>query len=174
MESDHAELLVLIVHLRRYARALVGRGEDAEDLVQETLARAVARMNRDKGDLGAIRNRKSYLFAILHNAHVDRMPERYRARNVVSIHDVAHILPVEPNQGDRAQLNDLERALGALPEEYRQVVLLVGLEGFTYQEAADTLGIPVGTVMSRLSRGREKLRRGMAPEVPETPKAAAG
>lgn len=166
MDTDHAELLVLIVHLKRYARALVGRGEDAEDLVQETLARAVARMNKSDGDLESIRNRKSYLFAILHNAHVDRMPERYRSRNVVSIHDVANSLPVPANQSDRAEFNDLERALAQLPEEYRQVVLLVGLEGFTYKEVAETLDIPIGTVMSRLSRGREKLRRLMAVEEP--------
>ena len=76
----------------------------------------------------------------------------------VSVDELAPVLPVEPNAMDRLQLRDLHRALGRLPEEQRQVILLVGLEGMRYEQVAQILNIPIGTVRSRLSRGRDMLR----------------
>jgi len=78
---------------------------------------------------------------------------------VVAVEDVAPALTVAPRAGASLQLRDLERAIRLLPEEQRQVILLVGLEGMRYEEVAAVLDIPIGTVRSRLSRGRERLRR---------------
>jgi DNA-directed RNA polymerase specialized sigma24 family protein len=77
----------------------------------------------------------------------------------VAVDDVAPILTIGPSAGASLQLRDLERAIGDLPEEQRQIILLVGLEGMRYEEVAAVLDIPIGTVRSRLSRGREMLRK---------------
>lgn len=147
-----------ILSLRRYAIALVGNREDADDLVQECLARALARTvawNR-------VRNVRAYLFTILHNLYVDRASSRKNAGIVVPIETAEAQLSTPACQEHGLRLRDLERALRLLPEEFRQVVLLVGMEGMSYRDAATALGVPVGTVMSRLSRGRETLRELMA------------
>ena len=153
-------LTLYVAALRRYALALVGNREEADDLVQECLTRAIARTKA----WSQIRNVRAYLFTILHNAHVDRVGRGRRNAAVVPLDVVENKLVSLPRQEDGLQIRDLERALRVLPEDYRQVVLLVGLEGMTYRETAETLGIPVGTVMSRLSRGRETLRQLLASE----------
>ncbi len=139
---------------------MAGNREEADDLVQECLTRALARTKA----WSEIRNTRAYLFTILHNVHVDRVIRNQRRGAVVPLDVVENKLSSRANQEDSLRIRDLERALRVLPEDYRQVVLLVGLEGMSYREAATTLGIPVGTVMSRLSRGRETLRQLMANE----------
>ena len=143
--------------LRRYARALAGSAADADDLVQECLSRALARRQQASD----IRNLRAYLFTILHNAHVDRLAERRRWNYAVPDEALENLTARPAPQHGMLELHDLAEALERLPEEQRQAVLLVGYEGLAYREAAEVLDIPIGTVMSRLSRGREALRRMM-------------
>lgn len=158
MDGHDPDFGPLIASLRRYAMALVGNRDEADDLVQDCLTKVLARTEAS-GSLGRIRNLKAYLFTVLHHVYVDHVSARVRSRNVVSMRDVFWQLSVAPSQGEHMELNDLQKALNSIPPAYREVILLVGLEGFSYREAAAVLGVPVGTVMSRLSRGRERLRR---------------
>ncbi|MGH6968308.1 MAG: RNA polymerase sigma factor [Stellaceae bacterium] len=142
--------------LRRYARALVGRAGEADELVQECLVRAIARARL----WSHIRDPRAYLFAIMHNAYVDWLAGRRRQRRYVELQlAVGAGAACAETQTATVELKDIERALPHLPAEQREVVLLVGLEGMSYQQAAESLSVPIGTVMSRLSRGREALRR---------------
>lgn len=151
-------LTLHVAALRRYANALEGNREEADDLVQECLARAIARTKA----WSEIRNVRAYLFTILHNLHIDRVSRGRNRGSAVPLESVEHKLMTKPSQEDGLRIRDLERALRVLPDDYRKAVLLVGLEGMSYQEAATTLGVPIGTIMSRLSRGRETLRQLMA------------
>jgi RNA polymerase sigma-70 factor, ECF subfamily len=144
-----------IPRLRRYARALTRDAARADDLVQSCLVRAIAKEHLwvPGTDL------RAWLFTILHNQNVNEIRRSVREGVVVAVEDVAPALTVAPRVGASLQLRDLERAIRLLPEEQRQVILLVGLEGMRYEEVAAVLDIPIGTVRSRLSRGREMLRR---------------
>lgn len=146
--------------LRRYAMALVGDPTQADDLVQESLARAIARSS----SWHSIRNMRAYLFTILHNLRADQLKKKYREGEQVSIDDLSNQLSQPPTQLARLENRELVEALGKLPEQQREVLLLVGLEGLSYKETADVLAVPIGTVMSRISRGREALRHLMAGE----------
>lgn len=158
-----------IADLRRYARALLGDMSEADDLVQECLVRALARPHFWQ----RIRDPRAYLFAILHNAHVDRLSSRRRAGDPIQLDHVVTPLSHPAPQPASLELQDLARALTMLPSEQREIVLLIGLEGMSYQEAAEVVGIPLGTVMSRLSRGRESLRRMMEGEQRRTGRSDA-
>jgi RNA polymerase sigma-70 factor (ECF subfamily) len=154
--SDLARLLQNeIPRLRRYTRALTRDPARADDLVQSCLARAIAKEHlwEPGTDL------RAWLFTILHNQNVNEIRRSAREGVVMAVEDVAPVLTVAPRAGASLQLRDLERAIRLLPEEQRQVILLVGLEGMRYEEVAAVLDIPIGTVRSRLSRGREMLRR---------------
>jgi RNA polymerase sigma-70 factor (ECF subfamily) len=144
-----------IPRLRRYARALTRDGIRADDLVQSCLVRALAKSHlwQPGTDL------RAWLFTILHNQHVNDVRRSVREGINIPVEDVAPLLTVQSTQGASLQLRDLDRALERLPEEQRQVLLLVGLEGMRYEEVAMVLDVPVGTVRSRLSRGRDMLRR---------------
>jgi RNA polymerase sigma-70 factor, ECF subfamily len=155
-------LTLHVAALRRYAYALERNRDEADDLVQECLTRAIARTKV----WSEVRNVRAYLFTILHNLHVDRVSRGRNAGTQVPLESVEHKLMSRPQQEESLRIRDLERALRILPDDYRKAVLLVGLEGMSYQEAATTLGVPIGTVMSRLSRGRETLRQLMATEAP--------
>ena len=141
--------------LRRYAWALLRDHEAADDLVQDCLERAVARwrLRRRDGDL------KAWLFAIQHNLFIDGLRRKRRELLRADGEDVSGIAEPGIEQESRAAMRDILACLDALPAEQRAVVLLVGVEDLSYEEAARVLGVPIGTVMSRLSRGREKLRR---------------
>jgi RNA polymerase sigma-70 factor, ECF subfamily len=154
--SDFSRLLENeIPRLRRYARALTRDAARADDLVQSCLVRAIAKEHlwQPGTDL------RAWLFTILHNQNVNDVRRSLREGTTVDVEDVALNLTIGPNVGASLQLRDLERAISMLPEEQRQVILLVGLEGMRYEEVALVLDIPIGTVRSRLSRGREMLRR---------------
>lgn len=154
--SDFGRLLESeIPRLRRYARALTRDAARADDLVQSCLVRAIAKEHlwQPGTDL------RAWLFTILHNQNVNEIRRSVREGVAVAVEDVAPVLTMATNAGASLQLRDLERAIGLLPEEQRQVILLVGLEGMRYEEVAAVLDIPIGTVRSRLSRGRETLRR---------------
>ncbi|NML26012.1 sigma-70 family RNA polymerase sigma factor [Zoogloea dura] len=150
---DSTAILAELPRLRRYARALVGDKAAADDLVQDTLERAWSRLARWRpgSDL------RTWLFAIMHNLRIDQL--RHGAPECVPIDEEAHVLPVRASQSDRIELDNLAEALAQVPEEQRAVLLLISLEEMSYAEVAATLDIPLGTVMSRLSRGRERLRQ---------------
>ena len=143
----------LIPRLRRYARALTRNEVAADDLVQDCLVRALAKQHlwQEGTDL------RAWLFTILHNQHVNQVRQAVREKEAVAIREseASHA----PSQGHTLELRDLDRALAKLPGEQRTVILLVGLEGMRYEAVAEIIGVPVGTVRSRLSRGREALRR---------------
>lgn len=148
---DSHTILAEIPRLRRYARALLGDRAAADDLVQDTLERAWMRLTqwRTGSDL------RAWLFSIMHNLRVDQL--RRPTVPTCAIDDELE-LPTRPTQTDQHELRDLDSALRQLPDEQREVLLLVALEELSYAEISATLGIPLGTVMSRLSRGRERLR----------------
>jgi len=150
---DYQLIVPYIPNLRRYARALVGDRDGADDLVQDTLERAVRKFHLWRpGDL------RAWLFSIMHNVFVNQLKAR-KIHPEVEI-DEAVIAARIPG-ADRLDVLDLQRALLTLAPEQREVVLLIALEDMTYADVSTALGIPIGTVMSRLSRGREKLRRAM-------------
>jgi RNA polymerase sigma factor (sigma-70 family) len=157
---DEAKRLVeLIPRLRRYARALVGDRSGADDLVQDTLERAWAKLHlyRRGTDL------RAWLFTVMHNVHVNRVRA---TRTTDLLRDEMPELARDGAQGDALLMRDLDRAITRLPADQRAVLLLVTLEEMSYEEVARTLGIPIGTVMSRLSRAREKLRSLMLGQSP--------
>lgn len=147
------QIVAEIPRLRRFARGLLGDTVAADDLVQDCLERALGRWHlwRATGTL------RSWLFRMLYNIHLN---QRRSARRRGFETDESAIDPVraEPAaQIDRLALRDLQRALDRLSDEHRDVLLLIGMEGLSYREAADVLGVPVGTVMSRLARARARL-----------------
>jgi RNA polymerase sigma-70 factor (ECF subfamily) len=150
--------------LRRFACALLrGNREAADDLVQDTLVRALSHWNlrRNQGNL------KGWLYTILYNRFVSDQ-HRVRQRGA---HDTLTEETEQPGidggQHSVLEHRDLLRAFSALPEEQRAALLLVGVEDLFYRDAARVLGVPIGTVMSRLSRGRERLRRYMHGDMSE-------
>ena len=151
-DTGDDQLLTWVPRLRRYARALVGNRDDADDLVQDTLERALSKSALWRG----VADMRAWLFSMMHNLHVDGI-RRPRLHTVVLDDDTPEV-PVAPMQGDRLAVLDLQAALERLPVEQREIILLVALEDMSYADVAATLGIPIGSVMSRLSRGRERLR----------------
>ena len=143
-----------IPRLRRYARALCRDASAADDLVQDCLCRALRKSHLFQPDSDL----RAWLFTILHNLHVNGVRSSIRQGFSVPIEDVQSLFTEPPAQGAGLTLRDLDRAMGEISEEQRQVLLLVGLESMSYEEVATILDIPVGTVRSRLSRGRERLR----------------
>jgi RNA polymerase sigma factor (sigma-70 family) len=145
-------LLAQLPGLRRYAAALAGNAADADDLVQDCIERALARQDtlREPESLGR------WLKVILHNVYFTAL--RRRGAPSVPIEDFAEDLALSVPPEDRDRIRDLVRAMGALSTEHRQILLLISLEGMSYREIAETLDIPIGTVMSRLARARERLR----------------
>jgi RNA polymerase sigma factor (sigma-70 family) len=148
-----ARVQELIPRLRRYARALTGERAAADDLVQDTLERAWNKLHlwRHGSDL------RAWLFTIMHNVHVNQIRSRASGYTVPLDDDIPDA-PVRATQSDMLEVRDIDAALRRLPLEQREVVLLVALERLSYAESAKALGIPIGTVMSRLARARERLR----------------
>ena len=163
----HPELLAAIPRLRRYARVLAGDWARADDLVQETLARAweKRRLWQPGTDL------RAWMFTIMHNVFVNMRTSASREAMHVSLDadseggEGAWQIPVQPQQFAHVELGEVLQQVGRLPAEQREALLLAAVEEMKYEEIATMLSIPVGTVMSRLSRAREKLRR-MADERP--------
>lgn len=139
--------------LRRYARALLRDADSADDLVQDCLLRAWSRRHlwRRPGNL------RAWLFTILHNLYANQMRTLSR-RPRLAPSELADNMGQSARQGHQVEANEVLTALHELNNDQREAILLIAVEGFRYEEAADVLGVPVGTVMSRLSRGRERLR----------------
>jgi RNA polymerase sigma-70 factor (ECF subfamily) len=147
------ELIDHIRALRRYAVALVGCPVDADDLVQEALKRALLYVDSAR----QIDDLRAYLFRILHNARNDMLKQRLRAGTPVPV-DEAGLVSGAVSQMERIACHQVVGAMDRLAEDHRQLLLLVGIEEMSYREAADALGLPIGTVMSRLNRARAALR----------------
>jgi RNA polymerase sigma-70 factor (ECF subfamily) len=154
--SDMRHLIVdQIPHLRRYARALVGDRTQADDLVQDCLERAWSRMHL--WTVGT--NIRAWLFTILHNLHLNAARKRRNTPGLVPLETGNTEPPVRPTQEDDMEVRQVWQAFASLPEPQRAALLLITVEEMSYEEAAGVLGIPVGTLMSRIHRGRERLRR---------------
>lgn len=140
--------------LRRYAYALVRQHDAADDLVQDCLERAIGRwhLRHRDGDL------KAWLLTILRNQFINHYRQKRRRGLHFAWDDVAEPASADTAPDSSTAIRDIFAGLDTLPEDQKSVVLLVGVEDMSYDEAARVLGLPVGTVMSRLSRGREKLR----------------
>lgn len=143
-----------IPSLRRYARSLVSDPSEADDLVQDCLERAISRW----GQRRAAGDARSWLFSILHNLAVNRWRRIRRRGRHLAIDSVAEADLSQPaSQSDGVQYAELMRVLAELTPDYRAVILLVGVEELTYAQTAEVLGVPIGTVMSRLSRARARM-----------------
>ena len=160
---DSHQILEHIPRLRRYARALLGERHTADDLVQDTLERAWNKFHlwRPGSDL------RAWLFSIMHNVFVNQV--RGRRNTIETTMEELPEIAVRATQSDLLEIADVDRALRALPDEQREVLLLVAVEEMSYEETSRALGIPIGTVMSRLSRARERMRRLIAGVQPVMP-----
>lgn len=158
-----SDLLAAIPRLRRYARVLTGDTHRADDLVQDTLARAweKRRLWAAGSDL------RAWLFTIMHNVFINQRSLARREQLQVSLDDggegaEAWQIPVRAGQYTHVELTELVQHVGRLPADQREVLLLAAVEELRYEEIAIALTIPIGTVMSRLSRARAKLRNAFA------------
>jgi RNA polymerase sigma-70 factor, ECF subfamily len=158
MRSYQEALTAHIDGLRRYARIYARSADEADDLVQEALVRTLERTSM----WHPIRNTKAYLFRTLRNVHLNRSVQDKRYVNGVAFDQIEDVVAGPPIQYLRLQIRDVTAALLKLSTEQREILLLVGVEGLTYEEAGSVLDVPVGTVMSRLSRAREALRQLLA------------
>jgi RNA polymerase sigma-70 factor, ECF subfamily len=151
-EALRDELVELLPRLRRFARSLAGNMSDADDLVQIAIERALARADqlRDGAPLAG------WMFGILRHAWIDEARARTRRNRVFAPEELGAQV-ADPNSA-HAEVLPVQQAMGRLPDEQREVVSLVLIEGLSYREAADIVGVPVGTVTSRLARGREALQ----------------
>ena len=152
------ELLVdQIPRLRRYAHALSGDRSRGDDLVQECLERAWSRRRLYEPS----RPIRPWLFTILHNLYVNQVRRRAGEPVIVSAAEDGVPEPLASDAPGAVEIREVQRAIARLSDEHREILLLVGLEQLTYREAASTLGVPVGTVMSRLARARGQLRQAL-------------
>jgi RNA polymerase sigma-70 factor, ECF subfamily len=155
MSEFHGLVEREIPRLRRYARALTRSADRADDLVQETLLRAISKSHLWQAGTDI----RAWLFTIMHNHYVNMVRRAVRDEATVDIEQMSSSLVATTDPTASRQLRELEQSLARLPGEQREVILLVGLEGMSYETAAQVLSVPVGTVRSRLSRGRDALRR---------------
>ncbi len=162
----HPDLVAALPRLRRYARVLTGDLNRADDLVQDTLARAWEKRQlwQSGSDL------RAWLFTIMHNVHVNQYAIRKREFSESSMDAddgpmAGWEIPVRATQSDRVELLEVFVQIGRLPTEQREVLILAAVEELRYEDIARIQRVPIGTVMSRLNRAREKLRR-MTNDVP--------
>ncbi|MDP3898058.1 MAG: sigma-70 family RNA polymerase sigma factor [Mesorhizobium sp.] len=155
MDEKRGAILAELPRLRRYARALMRDRESADDLVQDCIEKALERIdNWQTGD-----NPRRWLFTIMHHIFIDQLRKVKRRGAMVSIsaqHENAFV--TQPTQLETLQAREVLEALQTIEPDRRSALVLVSVEGMTYAEAATVLGIPAGTLMSRIARGREELR----------------
>jgi RNA polymerase sigma-70 factor, ECF subfamily len=150
----HEQLIALLPRLRRFARALARNTDDADDLVQRALERALERAGQARADtpLGG------WMFSIVRNAWIDELRARTRRARLLAPAEAVEQIP-DASQAALAQVLSVQEALACLPEEQRSAVALVLIEGLSYKEAAHVMQVPIGTLTSRLARGREALQQ---------------
>ena len=154
MNEVYQNIQEYIPHLKRFARSLTRNSTKADDLLQETLLRALAKSHLYNPGT----NLRAWLFTILHNQHISET-RRDRITGIqVDPENVASALATPPNQSTSMVLKTVDRALRALPKEQKTLIKLVALDGKSYEEVAESEGIALGTVKSRISRGRSQLR----------------
>jgi RNA polymerase sigma-70 factor (ECF subfamily) len=143
-----------IPHLRRYALALLRDPHAADDLVQDCLERALRKRHlwRQCGSM------RSWLFRILYTVFLNTRKSQWRDQQTVPLEAIEFTLAVSPSQEAYVECREMAKALDQLPEQQYAAIILIALEGFSYDEAAWIQGIPIGTLRSRLHRGREALR----------------
>jgi len=143
-------LVAQLPGLRRYAVALAGNAAFADDLVQDSIERAL----RQSAQLRDLQRLPMWLRRILHNLYIDEIRRNKGKGREQDIADLSDHLELSTPASDGMGPRDFLRAIGALSVEHRQILLLVGLDDLDYREIAEELGIPIGTVMSRLARAR--------------------
>jgi RNA polymerase sigma-70 factor (ECF subfamily) len=160
-----ARLIAQLPGLRRYAMALCGNRELVDDLVQDAIERALSRAPRspEPERLGA------WLRTVVHNLLVDELRRRRRRGVRVDLADMENDLALSTTPADHLASRDVSRAMANLSIEHRQILLLIGVEQLSYQEVAEELRVPLGTVMSRVARARAALRAALDPEVRALP-----
>lgn len=164
MDDLLSQVEPMIPALRRYARGLLHDAVAADDLVQDCLERVIAHWHRRRND-----DSRTWVFAILHNLAINRLRQVSRRGQHVAVEDIGEdLLAHRATQEDGLTRAEIMSALQQLSEEQRSVLLLISIEDLSYAQVAAVLTIPIGTVMSRLSRGREHLR-----QILETPATGA-
>jgi RNA polymerase sigma-70 factor (ECF subfamily) len=149
-----SELIKHVPHLRRFARGLCGDPALADDLVQDCIERAISKSHLYDPE----RPMRAWLYAILRNLFISGLRKDVRLSVVKSVDDLIEGEgATAPVQEDSFSLADIEKALAQLPAQQREVIVMVGLEELSYREVSEVTGVPIGTVMSRLSRGRAAL-----------------
>ncbi|WP_315919542.1 RNA polymerase sigma factor [Mesorhizobium sp. SP-1A] len=155
MDDRKAAILAEIPRLRRYARALLRDRDAADDLVQDSLERALVRLdNWQSGE-----SPRKWLFTIMHHLFIDQMRKAGRRGEAAMLPlEAGEAVAVPAEQLDNVASREIVDALQAISPDRRAALVMVGIEGFSYAEAAGILGVPAGTLMSRIARGREDLR----------------
>jgi RNA polymerase sigma-70 factor (ECF subfamily) len=155
MDQRRAAILAEIPGLRRYARALLCNRDAADDLVQDSLERALGRMESwQTGD-----SPRRWLFTIMHHLFIDQLrKDKRRGEVAMQPIETSEAMMVPAYQAQNVASHEILDALQAIHPDRRAALLMVAVEGFSYAEAANVLGIPAGTLMSRIARGREELR----------------
>jgi RNA polymerase sigma-70 factor (ECF subfamily) len=155
-QQTRSDIVAMLPRLRRFARAVTGQMADADDIVQIAVERALMRI--DQFEVGT--RLDSWLFSIVRNAWIDEARSRTRRGKVFAAPELGERVGNDAAAEMHAKLeaDDVWTAMRKLPEEQREAVALVCVEGMAYREAADALGVPIGTLTSRLARGREALQ----------------
>ena len=146
-------IIALLPRLRRFARTIARNPDDADDLVQLSIERALQRYQQWRPDSKF----ESWMFGIVRNAWIDEVRARQRRNRVLASEEEGENVGGGFGEG-QAEILSVQRAMSELPEEQRMAIALVLIEGLSYKEAADALDIPIGTLTSRLARGREALQ----------------
>lgn len=157
-QNIHAEIVLLLPRLRRFARNLAGNPHDADDVVQIAVERALTRLEQWRSDARL----DSWLFRIVRNAWIDEVRARGRRNKVFVEEQAGENVGIEPIESEMAIMS-VQAAMARLPEDQRTAVGLVLVEGLPYKEAAEVLDVPIGTLTSRLARGREALQALLGP-----------
>ena len=160
MKDRNQRILEEIPNLNRYALALTCDREEARDLVQDCVEKALRAWSSWRSD----GNLRAWLFSIMHNHFVNNVRKHSKWRLVMSDDEIENA-STPASQLDSVYLKDLMRGLEILSDDQREVLFLIVSEGLTYKQAADAIDVPVGTIMSRLSRARDSLRKFMNGEV---------
>ena len=153
--DERDAILAAVPHLRRYALALLRDVDAADDLVQDCIHRALSKFHLFQSGT----NMRAWLFTILHNLRISGIRSQIQAReDIMTEQEIDNRFSTPPDQENGLMLRDFSRALDLLEDQHKEVLLLIGLEGLSYKQTSEVLDIPLGTVMSRLARGRDKLR----------------
>ncbi|MDP9083703.1 MAG: RNA polymerase sigma factor [Pseudomonadota bacterium] len=158
-QTIHAQIVVLLPRLRRFARNLTRNVHDADDIVQIALERALSRLDQWRSDARL----DSWLFKIVRNAWIDELRSRGRRDKMFLAEEEGENVGSDTMQAETA-MESVRSAIARLPEDQRIAVSLVLVEELPYKEAAEVLDIPIGTLTSRLARGREALQAMLGPE----------